>query len=55
MDVARENQGTAAGGDEKVRAMLLRDGWRPDLDLAEQAGYFRLDRLQGEVPGVTDP
>ena len=54
MDVARENQGTAADGDEKVRAMLMLDGWRPDMDLAEQAGYFRLDRLRDEVPGITD-
>jgi hypothetical protein len=40
--------------DEKVRTMLQLDGWAPDMDLMEQAGYFNIARLRGEVPGVTD-
>jgi hypothetical protein len=31
--------------DERVRAMLMVDGWRPDMQLAERADYFNLDRL----------
>lgn len=54
MDVARAGQGTGPEGDEKVRAMLMLDGWAPDMNLAEQAGYFDIRRLHGEVPGVTD-
>lgn len=54
MDVSRVNQGSASDGDEKVRVMLMLDGWRPDLDFAEQAGYFRMDRLRGTRPGVTE-
>lgn len=52
IDVSRENQGDR--GDDEVRAMLMLDGWRPDMKLAEQAGYFSLSRIQGDVPGVTD-
>jgi hypothetical protein len=50
MDVATAGQGTRPDVDEKVRAMLMLDGWRPDMDLAEQAGYFSMDRLHGESP-----
>lgn len=55
MSAATENQGTQADVDEKVRAMLMLDGWRPDMSLAEQAGYFNIDRLRdGGIPGVTE-
>jgi hypothetical protein len=54
MDVSGENQGTRTDVDDKVRAMLMLDGWRPDMDLAEEAGYFNLSRIQGDVAGVTD-
>jgi hypothetical protein len=55
MDVAAEGQGSRTDVDEKVRTMLMLDGWRPDMDLAAQAGYFSLDRLREEgIPGVTD-
>ena len=55
MDVATAGQGTRPDVDEKVRAMLMLDGWTPDMQLAEQAGYFNLDRLrEGGIPGVTD-
>jgi hypothetical protein len=47
MDVTTAGQGTRTNVDEKVRAMLMLDGWRPDMDLAESAGYFSLDRLIG--------
>jgi hypothetical protein len=54
MDVATAGQGTRTQVDEKVRAMLMLDGWRPDMSLAEQAGYFDIDRLhEGGIPGVT--
>jgi hypothetical protein len=54
IDVATAGQGSRTDVDEKVRTMLMLDGWRPDMDLAEQAGYFNLDRLRGGIPGVTD-
>jgi len=55
IDVARAGQGSRTDVDERVRTMLMLDGWRPDMSLAEQAGYFNLDRLRkGGVPGVTD-
>ena len=54
MDVATAGQGTRIDVDEKVRTILMLDGWHPDLDLAEQAGYFSMDRLHGKIPGVTD-
>jgi hypothetical protein len=55
MDVATAGQGTRPDVDEKVRAMLMLDGWAPDMDLAEQAGYFSMDHLrEGGIPGVTD-
>jgi hypothetical protein len=55
MDVSRGGQGTQNQGDDKVRAMLMLDGWRPDMQFAEQAGYFDLHRLrEGGIPGVTD-
>lgn len=38
MDVSTAGQGSRTDVDEKVRAMLLLDGWRPDMQLAEQAG-----------------
>jgi hypothetical protein len=34
--------------------MLMLDGWKPDLDLAEQAGYFNMDRLRGDIVGLED-
>lgn len=54
MDVSGENQGSRTDIDDKVRAMLMLDGWRPDLTLAEEAGYFNLSRLQDDGTGVTD-
>lgn len=54
MDVATAGQGSRTDVDEKVRTMLMLDGWTPDMDLAQQAGYFNLDRLHGDIPGVTD-
>lgn len=55
MSAAPAGQGTHADVDEKVRAMLMLDGWRPDADLAERAGYFNIDRLRGGgIPGVTE-
>ena len=45
MDVTGAGQGSRSELDEKVRALLMTGGWRPDMDLAEQAGYFNLDRL----------
>ena len=44
---------SAATENQKVRAMLMLDRWRPDMTLAEQAGYFDIARLRGEIPGVT--
>jgi hypothetical protein len=54
MDVAGEGQGSCTEVDEKVRAMLMLDGWRPDMKLAEQAGYVGLDVVRDHVPGVPD-
>jgi hypothetical protein len=55
MDVSRGGQGTQNQGDDKVRAMLMLDGWRPDMQFADQAGYFDIHRLhEGGIPGVTD-
>jgi hypothetical protein len=55
MDVATAGQGSRTDVDEKVHTMLMIDGWRPDMDLAAQAGYFSLDRLhESGIPGVTD-
>src|SRR5450755_3151546 len=42
MDVTTAGQGRRTDVDEKVRAMLMLDGWRPDIQLAEQAGYDEL-------------
>jgi hypothetical protein len=55
MDVTTAGQGSRTDVDEKVRSMLMLDGWRPDMSLVKQAGYFDLGGLYGEVPGVTDP
>ncbi len=46
IDVATAGQGSRTDVDEKVRTMLMLDGWRPDMDLTEQAGYFNLDRIR---------
>jgi hypothetical protein len=54
MDVANAGQGTRPEVDEKVRAMLMLDGWTPDMHLAEQAGYFDIHRLHGGIPGITN-
>ena len=54
MDVASAGQGDRSQVNEKVRRMLQLDGWAPDVALMEQAGYFNLGRLYGEVPGVMD-
>ncbi len=54
MDVTTAGQGDRDAIDERVRAILMLDGWHPDVHLAEQAGYFSLDRLQGETPGMAD-
>ena len=53
MDVASAGQGQRSDIDERVRAMLMLDGWRPDMTLAEHAGYFNLDRLWGDDSGET--
>lgn len=50
MDVSRENQGTTSEGDDKIRDMLMLDGWRPDMDLAGQAGSWDLSRIQATCP-----
>jgi hypothetical protein len=34
-----------ANGDQQVRNMLQMNGWNPDPELLEQAGY--LDRMMG--------
>lgn len=34
--------------------MLMLDTWRPDMELAGQAGYFPMSRLGGNVPGLLD-
>jgi hypothetical protein len=52
IDVTAEGQGERYEVDEKVRTMLMLDGWRPDPELAEQAGYFSMDRLRGDTPGT---
>ena len=54
IDVATAGQGSRTDVDEKVRAMLMLDGWRPDTTLAGQAGYVSMDVLYEDVPGVTD-
>jgi hypothetical protein len=54
MDVATAGQGTRTEVDEKVRRMLQLDGWAPDVALMEQAGYFNIRRLHGDVPGVSE-
>jgi hypothetical protein len=54
MDVATAGQGTRRDIDERIRALLMSDGWRPDVQAAEQAGYFDLSRIQDGIPGVTD-
>lgn len=48
MDVSTAGQGSRTDVDEKVQAMLQLDGWAPNLDLMEQAGYFDLRRIQGD-------
>lgn len=53
MKSAGAGQGSAAELDEKVRTILTLDGWQPDMELAAQAGYFSMDRLQDDAPGVT--
>jgi hypothetical protein len=50
MDVSNAGQGTRTVVDDKVRAMLMLDGWRPDMKLAEQAGYFNLSSIQDDGP-----
>ena len=53
--MAPAGQGDRTDIDERVRTMLMLDGWRPDMDLAEQVGYFNLNRLREDgIPGVTD-
>jgi len=44
--VATASQGERTDIDERVRTMLVLDGWRPDIQLAEQAGYFSMDRVR---------
>ena len=46
LDVATAGQGTRTEIDERVRAMLMLDGWKPDTELAEQVGYFDISRIQ---------
>lgn len=40
------------GAMQACGAML--DGWRPDMPLAEQAGYFSISRIQDDGAGITD-
>jgi hypothetical protein len=54
MDVATAGQGSRTDVDEKVRNMLMLDGWRPDMGLAGQAGYFSMSRIQDDNPSVAD-
>lgn len=51
MDVAAAGQRNRTQVDEKVRRMLQLDGWTPDTELMEQAGYFDLRRLQDDSWG----
>jgi hypothetical protein len=46
MDVSTAGQGSRTDVDDKVRAMLMLDGWQPDMRLTEQAGYFDIRRIQ---------
>ena len=47
MDVSRTNQGSSAEIDPRIQAMLTMDGWQPDMNLMEKAGYFNFNRLRG--------
>jgi hypothetical protein len=51
MDVAAAGQGNRTEVDEKVRRMLQLDGWTPDVEFMEQAGYADLRRLQDDTWG----
>ena len=55
IDVAGEGQGDRTDLDEKVRAMLMLDGWRPDMELTGEAGYVSMDVLISDVPDGTGP
>jgi RHS repeat-associated protein len=53
MDVTTAGQGTRSHIDDKVRAMLMLDGWRPDIQLAEQAGSYGY--TGSDLTSATDP
>jgi hypothetical protein len=52
IDVSRGGQGPPGNGDQQVRYMLQLDGWAPDVGLMEEAGYFDIGRLRGDIPGA---
>lgn len=45
--------GNASEVADKVRNMLFLDGWRPDTQLAEQAGQYNLSGIQEDPGGWT--
>lgn len=48
MDVAVGGQGSRPQIDERVRNLLMSDGWRPDAERMAEAGYFDLRTIQGD-------
>jgi hypothetical protein len=52
MDVS--SQGQRYEVDDKVRAMLMLDGWKPNDELRAEVGDYSLSRIQEDIPGVTD-
>lgn len=48
MDITRAGQGDVPSKvDERIRNLLMSDGWTPDMDLAQRFGYFDLHRIMG--------
>lgn len=41
MNVTRAGQGTTVQIEQRVQNLLMSDGWRPDMEEAERAGYFK--------------
>jgi hypothetical protein len=55
MDVTRADQGDVPSKlDDRVRDLLMSDGWRPDRDYVRRFGYFDLHRIMTDDP-ATDP
>lgn len=48
MDVTTDAQGRRSDVDTRVRTMLMMDGWQPDMQLLESAGYINVDRIRGQ-------